>query len=101
MFEGAKWKDIVDEMIAALPNKVYLSIDIDALDPKLCPNTDTPVPGGLEYEELMYLLNRIREAVKDIIGFDLCEVSPSSDGGDWDGNVGARVLFHLCGVAAK
>jgi agmatinase len=101
MYEGATWKTIVDEMVAALPQKVYLSIDIDALDPKLCPNTGTPVPGGLEYEELMYLLNRIREAGKDIIGFDLCEVSPSPDGGDWDGNVGARVLFHLCGVASK
>ena len=101
MYEGETWKNMVDEMIAALPEKVYLSIDIDALDPKLCPNTGTPVPGGLEYEELMYLLNRIREAGKTIIGFDLCEVSPSPDGGDWDGNVGARVLFHLCGVAAE
>lgn len=101
MYEGETWKNIVDEMVADLPEKVYLSIDIDALDPKLCPNTGTPVPGGLEYEELMYLLNRIREAGKDIIGFDLCEVSPAPDGGDWDGNVGARVLFHLCGVAAK
>ena len=100
-YEGATWKNIVDEMIAFLPDKVYLSIDIDALDPKLCPNTGTPVPGGMEYEELMYLLNRIREAGKTIIGFDLCEVSPAPDGGDWDGNVGARVLFHLCGVASK
>ena len=99
MYEGATWKTIVDEMVAALPQKTYISIDIDALDPKLCPNTGTPVPGGLEYEELMYLLNRIREAGKEIIGFDLCEVSPGD--GDWDGNVGARVLFHLCGVAAK
>ena len=101
LYEGTCWRDIVDEVIGQLPQKVYLSIDIDALDPKLCPNTGTPVPGGLEYEELMYLLNRIREAGRDIIGFDLCEVSPSPDGGDWDGNVGARVLFHLCGVASK
>jgi len=98
LFEGARWKDLVDEMVEALPQKVYLSIDIDALDPKLCPNTGTPVPGGLEYEELMYLLNRIREAGREIIGFDLCEVSPGE--GDWDGNVGARVLFHLCGVSS-
>lgn len=97
LYEGARWKDIVDEIVAALPDKVYLSIDIDALDPKLCPNTGTPVPGGLEYEELMYLLNRVRESGKEIIGFDLCEVSPGDN--DWDGNVGARVLFHLCGVA--
>ena len=49
----------------------------------------------------MYLLNRIRESGKTIVGFDLCEVSPAPDGGDWDGNVGARVLFHLCGVASE
>ena len=101
MYEGTRWKDLAEEMIDELPEKVYISIDIDALDPKLCPNTGTPVPGGMEYEELMYLLNKIREAGKTIIGFDLCEVSPSPEGGDWDGNVGARVLFHLCGVASK
>ena len=99
MYEGLRWKDLVDAMVAELPEKTYISIDIDALDPKLCPNTGTPVPGGMEYEELMYLLNRIKEAGKEIIGFDLCEVSPGE--GDWDGNVGARVLFHLCGVAAR
>ena len=49
----------------------------------------------------MYLLNRIRESGKEIVGFDLCEVSPAAEGGDWDGNVGARVLFHLCGVASR
>ncbi len=99
MFEGENWKTIVDEIVDALPQKAYISIDIDALDPKLCPNTGTPVPGGLEYEELMYLLNRIKQAGKEIVGFDLCEVSPGD--GDWDGNVGARVLFHLCGVVSK
>ena len=78
------------------PDKVYISIDIDGLDPKLCPNTGTPVPGGMEYEELMYLLNKVKESGKEIIGFDLCEVSPGDD--EWDGNVGARVLYHLCGI---
>ncbi|MNL63638.1 hypothetical protein D3C87_1877910 [compost metagenome] len=36
---------------------------------------------------------------KNIIGIDLVEVAPGED--DWDGNVGARLLFHLCGVFAK
>ena len=96
MYEGSTWKFICDDIINELPNKVYVSIDIDGLDPKLCPNTGTPVPGGMEYEELMYLLNRIKESGKEIIGFDLCEVSPGDD--EWDGNVGARVLYHLCGI---
>ena len=74
-----------------------MSVDIDGLDPVLCPNTGTPVPGGLQFEELMYLLNQIKESGKQVIGFDLCEVAPGDS--DWDGNVGARVLFQLCGIS--
>ena len=96
LYEGCTWKDICSDIISQLPDKVYISIDIDGLDPKLCPNTGTPVPGGMEYEELMYLLNKVKESGKEIIGFDLCEVSPGDD--EWDGNVGARVLYHLCGI---
>jgi agmatinase len=99
LFEGSTWKDISDEIIAQLPDRVYVSIDIDGLDPKLCPNTGTPVPGGLQFEELMYLLNRLKASGKEIIGFDLCEVAPGED--EWDGNVGARVLYQLIGVAVK
>lgn len=98
LYEGIHWKTICDEMIAELPEKIYISVDIDGLDPKLCPNTGTPVAGGLQYEELMYLFNRIKNSGKKIIGFDLCEVAPGSD--EWDGNVGARVLYHLCGISA-
>jgi agmatinase len=101
MYEGKTWQYLVDEIIGQLPEKVYVSIDIDGLDPKLCPHTGTPVPGGLQFEELMYLLNRLKISGKEIIGFDLCEVAPNpidiSD--EWDGNVGARVLFQLCGIA--
>lgn len=100
MFEGASWKNIVDEIIADLPENVYVSVDIDGLDPKLCPHTGTPVPGGLQYEELMYLLNAVVKAGKRVVGFDLCEVAPGEDD-QWDGNVGARVLYQLCGVASS
>lgn len=98
-FEGRNWKEQVGEMLDFLPDKVYVSVDIDGLDPKLCPNTGTPVPGGLQFEELMYLLNKIKESGKEVVGFDLCEVSPGAD--EWDGNVGARVLFQLCGMASR
>src|SRR5450631_1675842 len=50
-FEGQSWKQIADEIVTHLPNNVYLSFDIDGLDPKLCPNTGTPVPGGLDMEQ--------------------------------------------------
>lgn len=100
MFAGETWKSVVNDIIDQLPENVYISVDIDGLDPKLCPHTGTPVPGGLDYEELMFLLNSLIGAGKKIVGFDLCEVAPGADD-QWDGNVGARVLYQLCGVAAS
>ncbi|MEO8734469.1 MAG: agmatinase family protein [Flavobacteriales bacterium] len=99
-FEGMTWKKQCDRIIAQLPEKVHVSFDIDALDPTLCPNTGTPVPGGSTFEEATYLLSRLAASGKTIIGFDLVEVTPGPHG-DWDANVGARLLWHLCGVMAK
>jgi agmatinase len=96
-FEGETWKDAVHEMVEALPEDVYVSFDIDGLDPALCPGTGTPVPGGLSFEEALYLVERTVESGRRIIGFDLCEVSPGE--GEWDANVGARVLYRLCCAA--
>lgn len=97
-YAGATWKDQCERIIDALPEKVHISFDIDGLDPTLCPNTGTPVPGGLQFEEATYLLTRLA-AKRTIIGFDMVEVSPGKD--EWDANVGARLLWHLCGVMAR
>ena len=93
-FSGKTWHQQVEEIIDELPELVYVSYDIDALRPELCPNTGTPVAGGFQLEELNYLLMRLAKSDKNIIGFDLSEVSngPSSD---WDANVGARALWSL------
>ncbi|RMH74065.1 MAG: agmatinase [Gemmatimonadetes bacterium] len=92
-FTGQTWHDQCERIISPLSEAVYISLDIDGLDPKLCPHTGTPVPGGLQFEELVYLLTRLVESGRNIIGFDLCEVAPGD--GDWDANVGARVLYRL------
>ncbi len=89
-FEGEKWSDTCQKIIDSLPEKVYVSFDIDGLDPKLCPNTGTPVPGGLQYEQAMYLLEQLASS-KKIVGFDLVEVGDA----EWDANVGARILYRL------
>ena len=86
----------VIEIIEQLPKHVYMSFDIDGLDPKLCPATGTPVAGGLEFHQAIYLLKKLVLSDRKIIGFDLCEVAPGRD--DWDANVGARVLYHLCNL---
>ncbi|WP_217606178.1 agmatinase family protein [Chitinophaga sp. GbtcB8] len=95
-FEGESWKDTCDRIIAALPQQVYISFDIDGLDPKLCPHTGTPVPGGFEVAQIFYLFKRLLASGRQLIGFDLNEVSTSHD--EWDANVGARVLFKLCNL---
>ena len=95
-FEGERWKAIVTEIIEHLPEKVYLSFDIDGLDRKFCPNTGTPVPGGLEMEEVLYLVKKISESGRKLIGFDLVEISSGQT--DWDANVGARILWRLCNL---
>jgi agmatinase len=98
-FDGESFKKISEEIIDQLPDQVYISFDIDGLDPKLCPNTGTPVPGGFQTEEVYYIFKQIIKAGKKIVGFDLSEVSTSENG--WDANVGARVLFKLCNLIAQ
>lgn len=92
LFEGETFKSIVNKIIATLPSKVYISFDIDSLDPSLCPNTGTPVPGGFTFNEVVFICQTLKKSGKEIIGFDLCEVAGN---GDWDGNVGARILYRL------
>ena len=95
-YQGETWKRITDEIVNHLPQKVHLSFDIDGLDPKLCPNTGTPVHGGFEIEQIIYLLKSIIRSGRQLIGFDLTEVGVGDT--SWDANVGARVLFKLCNL---
>ena len=100
MAEGRTWAQICAAVVHALPEHVYVSFDIDGLDPALCPSTGTPVPGGLSFAEATLLVLAVVKAGKTIVGFDLVEVAPSGRPGDeWDGNVGARLLYKLCGAA--
>jgi len=92
-FAKKSWKKVCGKIIAQLPPKVYLSFDIDGLDPKLCPGTGTPVPGGLEFEEALYLIRTIVESGREIIGCDLNEVAPGDT--EWNAIVGARLLFQM------
>ena len=99
-FAGITWKQQCDKIIAELPQKVTVSFDIDGMYAWYCPNTGTPVPGGFSFEQAIYLLSKLANSDKEIIGFDLVEVAPGEND-DWDGNVGARMLFHMCGMLAK
>jgi agmatinase len=99
-FRGMLWDEQCNLIVNEFPQKVYISFDIDGLMPDLCPNTGTPVPGGLSFNQAVHLLHTLHRSGKEIIGFDLCEVSPGKTS-DWDANVGARILYKLCLVARK
>ncbi len=101
LFSGTPWSMICRQVIEALPEKVYISFDIDGLSPVFCPNTGTPVPGGLDFDQAAYLLWTLHKAGRLIVGFDLNEVAPSATHpeDEWDGNVGARMLYQLCGLS--
>ncbi|HEV2483803.1 MAG TPA: agmatinase family protein [Puia sp.] len=93
LYEGQPWKQIAEEIVNHLPEKVYISFDIDGLDPKMCPNTGTPVLGGFESEQVLYLIRKIIQSGRKFIGFDLVEIGVGES--DWDANVGARILWKL------
>lgn len=95
MFEGLTWQEECHRILESLPDNVHISLDIDGLTPDLCPHTGTPVPGGLTFQQVEYLIYLLAASHKRIISFDLCEVAPGEDD-PWDANVGARILHKLC-----
>ncbi len=95
-YEGKLWHVIVNDIVENLPQNVYISFDVDGLDPKLCPNTGTPVHGGFETEQILYLFKKLRESGRRIIGFDLNEIGVSRD--EWAEHVGASILYRLCNL---
>jgi len=96
LFQGKSWQSICKKIVHALPDKVYISFDVDGLTSDLCPHTGTPVPGGLSYEQVSYLFHMIHQSKKQIIGFDLVEIGRDKER-QWDEKVASRILYLLCG----
>jgi agmatinase len=95
-FQGVTWAATAKEIVDRLPHDVWVSFDIDGLDPRYCPNTGTPVAGGLDFQEANFILQTLARSGRRIIGFDLNEVAPDPAGeNEWDANVGARLLYKL------
>lgn len=100
LYRGDSWDRICNRIVNELTDKVYISFDIDGLDPKLCPNTGTPVAGGFDVEQVLYLFEKIVLSGKKIIAFDLNEVAPAKNN-DWDANVAARLLYRIINIAQR
>ena len=103
LFVGESWLKICAEIVSLLPQNIYISLDVDGLEWSCAPNTGTPVPGGLSYNQVLFLLKEVKNQNKKLIGFDVVETSCGegnlSPYGSWNGNVSARLIYLLCGVA--
>ena len=94
-FEGESWGNICREVVGKLPQKVYISLDIDALKIEFCGNTNAPVPGGMTFDEVVYLINTVVESGREIVGFDISEVV-SSINNKMDAIVATQLLAKMC-----
>lgn len=99
MYEGETWRHVVDEIVQHLPAKVYFSFDVDGMDPKLCPHTGTPVMGGYEAEQVLYLFKKVVESGRKLIGFDLVETGVGES--NIDSNISAKLLWKMCNLLIK
>lgn len=80
--------------------KLYITIDIDGIDPSIAPGTGTPSPGGLLYDEVNELLKAVAKN-NEVIGFDLVEVAPMYDQTGMTGQTAGRVMLDLLSYILK
>lgn len=85
----------VDEAVSRLSDKVYISLDVDGLDPSIMPSTGTPEPGGLGWYQVLEILRKTA-SLRTIVGFDVVELAPveSNPAPDY---LCARLIYKLLG----
>jgi len=86
-------KKIVDEIKKRVGKNVYLSIDVDSVDPAFAPGVSTPVPGGLTSNEFLYLIKQLSKL--NLIGFDVVEVNPKYDVNEMTAHLAARAIAEI------
>ncbi len=81
------------------PDDIYISVDVDGLDPSVFPHTGTPVPGGIMWHNFFMLLDSIPEN-KKIRGFDVVELAPSGDSRVSD-FAAAQLVYNIMGIVSR
>lgn len=96
-------RDGVDQALARIPHStaIYVTIDIDVVDPALAPGTGTPEVGGLTFQELHDLLVGIGAKGDTLLGMDVVEVNPYYDTTGITAQLAARIVIDLLGAAMK
>jgi agmatinase len=85
--------------LGALPEQIYVTIDIDVLDPSVMPSTGTPEPGGLSWYDLVGVLESI-VAGRRVVGFDVVELAPQpgNHGPDF---TAAKLVYRMMGLVLR
>lgn len=96
---GAEPITDVDAIIAGLQPSVYVSVDLDALDPSLMPAVGTPEPGGMGWWEVLAILRAVSER-RRIVGFDVMELAPG-EGPESCAYTAAKLAYKLMGYATR
>ena len=87
----------LEQIIDALGTSVYISVDLDVLDPSLMPAVGTPEPGGMDWHQLTGILRSVARA-RRIVGFDVSELAPK-EGPAACSYTAAKLVFKLLGYA--
>jgi agmatinase len=99
MFARERLDSLIDRMLTRLGDRpVYISVDIDVLDPAHAPGTGTPEAGGLTSRELLEMLRAVDG--RHVVGADIVEVSPAYDHADITAIAASHVAYELIGVMA-
>jgi len=92
IFDNDDW---INEAVSKLSNNVYLTLDLDVLDPSIMPSTGTPEPGGLGYYPVLRFLKKVFEE-KNVVGFDVVELCPNKNNISPDFTA-AKVIYKMIG----
>ena len=94
VYKGKEKMTMEDARDHYLAEKVYVSLDIDALKIEFCTHTNSPVPGGMTFDEVVYLVNCVVKSGREIVGFDITEVVSNIDD-KMDAIVAVRLLTKM------
>jgi agmatinase len=94
-----KTADWMDRVVGELLERVYVTIDLDGLDPAFCPGVGTPEPGGLSWPDLLELLRKVFSR-RRVIGADVVECLPLP-GNPMSEFLAARLAYKLIGYRYK
>ena len=94
MFEVASW----DGSFAQLDGPVYLSIDVDGLDPAFAPGVSHHEPGGLTMRQVLGIVHNLAQQGAEVVGADIVEINPDRDVHDMTAMVGAKLVRECLGL---